>query len=580
MTLLRRLSLKPIMPYITAILVMVVAATIISLTNPRISDMKLSGDRARGLVNAAFVIDYMPGRPAIYHMESAIGCISNIITVNGSRLSVPIFDCAKGDVDLSSFLQKGENKVGIELRSSFPPSSNGLSFFTLEPYYFGNSGASTLATMALILAALYIPGRWLWASSKDGAMVLLYIMGALASLAFLYLSPNILWTNDFYDHARYIAAAAENWPVGALDYSGRESWHPPLYYILMGLVLKVSGKIGVISPDATLHFVAFFTYLLFIVYGLRTCKRWLSGPYFLMAGAMVVFWPSALLRSLTINNDVLLNTVSAAFLYYISCWWQEGTRRAFVKAALCVCIGLMIKTSALTLVYVLLVVMALRWFLAKRLHPEWLIAFALIAVGMAGNLARPLYHVLLEKPQPFQMHLGEQSSFSPTPERLFSVGVSNILRNPMPDIPKDTVPEFLVKTAVFSEWGSWTRNTLTPLLPICFALLGLTCLIHLLMQDAHRLIHRAPIAAAFFAYVLAIYGFYLLKQWLVCADFRFIYPVLIPFSILCADVCQGAILRKRILGAAAALYLTLGFIVLSCWQYGNHLVTMAANKGF
>ena len=68
----------------------------------------------------------------------------------------------------------------------------------------------------------------------------------------------------------------------------------------------------------------------FVAYALLLLQSFVAdSSTFLLAAALVVFWPSSVLNSVRVHNDAPASVLSLAALYFISKWDRHGAWRDF-----------------------------------------------------------------------------------------------------------------------------------------------------------------------------------------------------------------------------------------------------------
>jgi hypothetical protein len=128
----------------------------------------------------------------------------------------------------------------------------------------------------------------------------------------------------------------------------------PLYYFLSGalhralVLLKAPGQKyidwrGVVSLN-------YFFYMLFLIYALQ-CFRYgiRSRGLVLLASAVLLAWPSNILHTYRLGNDILLYLAFTASVYHYTRWYREDAASEMHKSLLWMAVGFATKTSMLML---------------------------------------------------------------------------------------------------------------------------------------------------------------------------------------------------------------------------------------
>jgi hypothetical protein len=340
--------------------------------------------------------------------------------------------------------------------------------------------------------------------------------------------------------------------------------HPPLYYLLAAGVRGVLEAGHVTHVESGLMALSLVLSAVFLLFSVLVIERLAtgSGPR-LLATALVVFWPYTTLNSVRVHNDAGLYPVAAITLYLLVRWVQDGGRWRLVGAGVMALVGLAVKSNAAILVGLVLVLVAYRALRAADrrvvLREAAPVVALLLCLAVGGTLARGARGAGLAtrflgtayKEAPGEVT--ERSArfyltFSPTAMVARPYAQARWLS---PATREPTYWNHLLKSSVYGTritLGGGTEVWESPRLARAgiWVLLALTAFLALgLLLTA-----RAPCPARTVAllavgvYVLGGLAFHLIVPISYHADFRFIFPVIVPLAVLYAQA--AAALRSRL----------------------------------
>ncbi len=353
--------------------------------------------------------------------------------------------------------------------------------------------------------------------------------------------------------------------------------HPPLYYAAAALVSLAFGS------GRALQLLSLVALGGFGLLAARCFARLFARPaQQALATALVVLWPLGVIASARVNNDVAFYLVAAACFYFLLRWWQTPETRWLGLAAGAAALGLFVKANALVLVLLVLAVVLLRT--ARRGgsgRSQWLLAGALVMVAALHGFFRAgaggaLSHRVLGtayKTAPGELDprgAGYYTRFEPR----------SFVRVPYAEaaIPRGLEPTF---------WNHWLKSSLHGTRTRVFAFLAapeppaarrvaqtLNALLLALLAFgiagawlSRRFAgpYRELLAVSAGVWVAAAVAFHALVPTGHHADFRFVFPVLIPAGALYVDITYG--LRRRGLWLWHAGYLLVELFVAFSLAY-------------
>lgn len=447
--------------------------------------------------------------------------------------------CGHIVINLANHLADGRNILTLELTQQ-----TGEVLLFVKPMLFGTHAASSLFCLLLLalgLAAFFMAAR---ASGLKNAASGLATAGLAYFALWLHTFPNLAYTNDLFGHIAYIAHMVNHWsqPYG---YTGKEYFHPPLYYFLAARVFAPFIDSPVISHLAAARILSLFFYAIFCVIGLHTIKemRFHHKPTQIAVSVLFIFWPLSILLATRITNDVALYAVWAGVFHYVLRAYQTKQARYWQLAVVWLGVAFMIKTTAA--IPALIVVLCAAYAVAtKQLAPHMLLtrssigAGGTLAFGLLFNLGRPIYTLLMGTntklnyfgesiPETFAwMHF---LRFHPI-DLLFAHPFVWTFSTKAADTG---FLDYLLQSMLFGEFTWDMRRFAGVLLALLFMWLGIIAAGLAGQLRAHtRSAALVPGLISIGVCMIALVIFTMLKHMPTCQDFRFIYPVIIPLLLL------------------------------------------------
>ncbi|BFM19055.1 hypothetical protein [Gilvimarinus japonicus] len=272
------------------------------------------------------------------------------LSVNGAPVSLSGFsrqalrDYNKGVViALPQLTPNSLNYVRFTLRNQSNPAGFDL-----------RAGAPVTATQ--IALALLAFALLLWALARhmpvSRAQGLLLVGSLAASVAYLSVTDSYTRTFDVYEgggHRDYIHYLVDHHRL-PLASEGWEYHQPPLYYAIAALA-KSALVDTEIADDRWAQWLALWLWVVFLWASLAVLRvafrahRWALW----LASFTVCFWPSGIVHSIRIGNDVPLYAFYALGFYFTLRWWRTGATKLLVWAAFWAAAALLTKSNALAL---------------------------------------------------------------------------------------------------------------------------------------------------------------------------------------------------------------------------------------
>lgn len=322
-------------------------------------------------------------------------------------------------------------------------------------------GVSWLPACGALLMAVWLMVPVCAALARQGAgrvALLSLMLWAVASLYYIYASNNMSYTNDLGGHIARIQHSAQYW-LDPYGYRGWQAHHPPLYYMITGVIYWVVDGYSNVDPVTAIRFFSWGCYLVFLAYNIA-CLQLMRLPKraYEWSAVLVVLWPLGLHISSKVGPDPFYYTLYAAAFYHALRWYRGGHKPHLAHALVIAALALAARSSAM-MIFTVIAVMMLAALLRRRLAlrdafaPPFLIAACAVALGVLANLADVFRSV-----SDMSGHLGYNNWYdNPYPFGIghyFSLGWPLMLAQPFNSwSPLEGFWGYVVKSALFGEYG-------------------------------------------------------------------------------------------------------------------------------
>ena len=362
----------------------------------------------------------------------------------------------------------------------------------------------------------------------DRRLIFIFFIGLLLRIGYSNETFFDQRGHDVGGHVQYMRIIAEQNRIP----NSKECWtcyHPPVYFVLSAGVWKMSNLFHCFPQNAVKWFDILIS-LIALGFGLACLKSFLNGTPLLAAALLWSVWPSFILASPRLGNDVLFYAMHAIALWGCLKYIRTGFGKYFIVAVAAAFIAYWTKSTAIVTFGVLALTALLQlfknprsWSLSERVAAGLFLAAAITVATVAlshdvvGNASGNDNTVLIRN----------------NPGNFIFFDLKTFLTNPYTDPWHDELGRqffwnYLAKTSLFGEFklletpkGLW----LATIVSACFVallLFGLRGLWKSRWDKVHIVI--AVQALLFFAAMIALR----LKYPFSCSnDFRYIVPVLL-----------------------------------------------------
>lgn len=370
----------------------------------------------------------------------------------------------------------------------------------------------------------------------DRIVLTMLMVGIIYLMYSLVHRDNFFHTNDIWGHQAYIKHMLSN-GLAPHEYRGQESWHPPTYYAVAAWFIDILPS--AVEESSKLRVLSLLFYVVFIIYGLRTLR--LVHPTqdinFYAGAALIIFWPSGVHTATNITNDVMLYAAWSVAFYHLVKWWQAGGEGIPMAACMATAIAFMVKSNAVVMlltvgvcVLVQLVRRKIMWGALWGVQGIKLLGILLVALMINGW--RQV--IMLWQGQPFlPKQFGEVGRDKYDLEHFLGFDVGSFIESVFA-FPED--PAFLnyfLKTLIFWEFRydpTWAGQLISVCL-LCFLALWIVFVLFIIMRRC-SLFQLLPCFVALLGAYLSMIGFTLHSKMHSAQHARFVFPIIVPMSIL------------------------------------------------
>jgi len=346
-------------------------------------------------------VDYRFYNHRIIHITPDDNLVS--IRLNGADLPLTMInpdrlsDWNQGfDYPLGDYLRKGWNKLEIRIHNKFGP--GGLKL--------GISKFNLLYIVPFILMAFLLIGLFFRLTAFTGADIRLRVILSLAMfirLVYLGYTDFNVRTYDVLEgggHLDYIHFVANHFALPKPN-DGWEYHQPPLYYITAAPVYRFFDLIAPESADFALQLLSLSFFAGFLLVGYAIFRMMFKDKKLLyLAVALLAFWPSGIIHSVRIGNDVLFYFLYAAGFYYLLRWSRLDDMKNLFLSVLFGTLAFMTKANGIVLVGLIGIEFFVKWIgrkdkLRYALRRSWLILF--VIAGLAVNFGAKIWYAMQDR---------------------------------------------------------------------------------------------------------------------------------------------------------------------------------------
>jgi hypothetical protein len=361
--------------------------------------VKSSADAGIGFYTMSFTMDTgnHHTKRMFFHIVGD-DCVRHII-INQTPVDISkrtkgnVCDYTNGfEIDLSAYLQSGINAFVVTVENTGYP--YGLNITALPPY-------PHLHTLLFSL---------LWAIACGTVFYFLRVKHAeiavltLANFIFMwwFLRTDLYtFSMDMTGHIDYIKHMTTHWLPPRPNASWL-SYHPPLYYAIVGKIVAVVEAVMGTQPFEYIRFLSLLVFNGFLMVSMGTIDmlalpaRW---KWFAYIG--VAFWPAGIMIATRIDSNLLMYTWCALCFLQLLRWYHTLATKHLAWSLLWLALGIATRSNAYVMVPVIGCTVALKLWqkeiaFRQLLHKSILIALLGVCLATGINTGRILYYRAVE----------------------------------------------------------------------------------------------------------------------------------------------------------------------------------------
>jgi hypothetical protein len=190
----------------------------------------------------------------------------------------------------------------------------------------------------------------------------IYIPAAGLLLAFMHLlvPESFYYSCDSAAHVDYIQLIARHFRFPYPD-DCYECHQPALYYLVNAVAVAAGGLVGLDSV-LVIKIMALILFIAFIFVSRRLLRAQIASRMACATAlALVVFWPSGLMKAASASNDMPEALMQVACLYYLTHWWRTLHPMMLAKSLVMLGLAVSVKQSGIILIPIVATTIALRW---------------------------------------------------------------------------------------------------------------------------------------------------------------------------------------------------------------------------
>lgn len=194
-----------------------------------------------------------------------------------------------------------------------------------------------------------------WFLHKDKILILIIFAGIGIRIFYLGYTDYSTRTHDVDGHIEYIKYITTNKTIPGINQCW-ECHQAPLYYVLASHVYGLVKFIGIQNLNFVLQILSLAIFLFFLVFSVKIFDLAIKRKKIVrIILALIVFWPSGIIGSVRIGNDVLFYALFAAGFYFLMKWLESNKNKNFYIASLLGGLSLGAKLTGVVLVILIII---------------------------------------------------------------------------------------------------------------------------------------------------------------------------------------------------------------------------------
>lgn len=394
------------------------------------------------------------------------------------------------------------------------------------------------------------------------------IFASLVAIAFYW--ADTPWTNRTYDvqggsgHYDYIVYIATRLALPSpLD--GWTFYHPPIYYLGGAAFWHWADWLNLPKPEF-IRVYGLFLWFIFVVSSLGLINYFLKNRYHAIyaSSAALLFWPGAVMHSVSIGNDIALYAFSGLSLWFLVRWWNESKRSDLVYMGLCCALAFLSKSSAFALIGACGLLVLWRFF--ENFKHQFkirffdLIIFSFISgAGLVLSFVVRIYYYLNGSIPHWLIAnsggLNGALKVSYDVPAFIPLDIPKFISSPWMSAWDDATGRnnfwnYLLRSSFTGEFqfDGVVQTSIAVIWGVLLLLLIFLLIKFALDAQFKKAIHAWPLLLTAGFWILSLIILRIEMPYSCSNDFRYVLPVLVPFVIACA--LAGGFARQILWGMA------------------------------
>jgi hypothetical protein len=512
-------------------------------------------------------------------------CVSSI-TINGARLNIsgkPRCDIENGFVvNTGRYLHNGKNNVSFIVHNS----GGKFGLRTAPVIRDVRYAALMLLIFAFVLLLAY---EVLKPTKVRRWLILIFIIGLLLRVLYLNTTQYDIRTHDVDGHIEYIEYIIDHHSLPPGN-GGWEFFQPPLYYLFSALIVLPMHSAGA-DPDMTYFVLQVLSLCLFSIFlivsilvfekvaaGLKQTSKRERDTLLIIMSAMLVFWPSGIIHSVRIGNDLLLYPLYALGLFFLTRWHDARQLHDLYLATAFACLALVTKVTGAVLLATIGAVLAYEYARARR-REKYMAACRkaapiLLLMVLVASAVTIMHVMSASGPDgdllvPNSGGLSSNLRVNNSVENYLWLDAGALISPPFA-MPFDDAGgrqhywNYLLKTSLFGEFRFKQQETIAIALNITAIIMAAYAIAGLLISKGAARETSTGVLTVSLALLIAASLFLSVREPFVTSrDFRYILPAMISLCALFCTSITGYKQRRMVKLAAAGYWIAGAFILLS-----------------
>lgn len=455
------------------------------------------------------------------------------------------------NIEAGNYFRKGPNEFEIKVKDYGGKYGLNIKNTQKDSVYY----ILFILALPILLLPFFLLLKYLLPDKSNKEKILMAIIIGATALRIFYLSYTDynLRSHDVEGHIDYIDYIVTNHSLPKTNQCW-QCYQPPTYYITAALVSQFSQFINLNSHFGLQIFSLILSFL-FLVFSVKVVRKIiLNDNLQILAVSVIAFWPSGIIHSIRIGNDSLFYLFYAIGFYYLIKWYQKENSKDFYLTSIFSFISLLIKSNGLILISIFIIAFLYKFIKSTNrtsLLKKGLFFMVILAIGLALAFYRPLMSISSKRTG--DLFVGNIKSLNGA--LLVNNDLKNYLWFDMPAYFKEsfTYPwedkggrqyywNYLMKTSIFGEF-EFNNFKYAPILAnymswtLLFAIFFFfVSLILIFLKENLKNIRNCNFVL--FVSIITPLAFSIAMRarlpFSPTGDFRYIFPVLVPFASLYA----------------------------------------------